>query len=314
MESKTFMASNNYVCTLSAEQISQLKTLLENGSWELSKIPYSVFKATGNHTTVVAYESGKLVVQGRGTEEFVLYTLEPEILHTFNFQSSESADPAPAADPASMVITPHGGIDESGKGDFFGPLVIAGVCVVQQTGSELAKLGVCDSKLIHSDKKIIQLADAIRSICAGHYSSVTLMPETYNRLYSQIGNLNRLLAWGHARIIENLLEATPDCPRMLSDKFGSEHLIKNALMERGRKIVLEQETKAERDIAVAAASILARDGFIRGMKKLNELCQCELPRGAGPQVKIIGSELIRNKGREILTKCCKMQFKTASEI
>lgn len=302
------MANNNYVCTLSAEQISQLKTLLENGSWEISKIPYSVFKATGNHTTVVAYESGKLVVQGRGTEEFVLYTLEPEILHTFDFQSSEST----AA--ASQVITPHGGIDESGKGDFFGPLVIAGVCVDPQTGSELAKLGVCDSKLIHSDKKIIQLADSIRSICAGHYSSVTLMPETYNRLYSQIGNLNRLLAWGHARIIENLLETTPDCPRMLSDKFGSEHLIKNALMERGRKIVLEQETKAERDIAVAAASILARDGFLRGMRKLNELCQCELPRGAGPQVKIIGSQLVANSGREILNKCAKMHFKTATEI
>ena len=302
------MANNNYVCTLSAEQISQLKTLLENGSWEISKIPYSVFKATGNHTTVVAYESGKLVVQGRGPEEFVLYTLEPEILHTFDFQSSESTAAAP------QVITPHGGIDESGKGDFFGPLVIAGVCVDPQTGSELAKLGVCDSKLIHSDKKIIQLADSIRSICAGHYSSVTLMPETYNRLYSQIGNLNRLLAWGHARIIENLLEATPDCPRMLSDKFGSEHLIKNALMERGRKIVLEQETKAERDIAVAAASILARDGFLRGMRKLNELCQCELPRGAGPQVKIIGSQLVANSGREILNKCAKMHFKTAAEI
>ena len=298
---------------MSVEQISQLKSLLENGSWEISKIPYSVFKATGNHTTVVAYESGKLVVQGRGTEEFVLYTLEPEILHTFDFQSSETSASAPA-DPASLVITPHGGIDESGKGDFFGPLVIAGVCVDQQSGSELAKLGVCDSKLIHSDKKIISLADSIRSICAGHYSSVTLMPATYNRLYSQIGNLNRLLAWGHARIIENLLETTPDCPRMLSDKFGSEHLIKNALMERGRKIILEQETKAERDIAVAAASILARDGFLRGMRKLNELCQCELPRGAGPQVKIIGSQLIANSGRDILNQCAKMHFKTASEI
>jgi ribonuclease HIII len=286
----------------------EVLTLLENGSWEISKIPYSVFKATGNHTTVVAYESGKLVVQGRGTEEFVLYTLEPEILHTFDFQSSESTAAAP------QVITPHGGIDESGKGDFFGPLVIAGVCVDPQTGSELAKLGVCDSKLIHSDKKIIQLADSIRSICAGHYSSVTLMPETYNRLYSQIGNLNRLLAWGHARIIENLLEATPDCPRMLSDKFGSEHLIKNALMERGRKIVLEQETKAERDIAVAAASILARDGFLRGMRKLNELCHCELPRGAGPQVKTIGRELLSKHSRDILNSCAKLHFKTAAEL
>lgn len=302
------MANNNFVCTLSPEQIGELKLRLENGSWEFSKIPYAVFKASGNHTTVVAYESGKLVVQGRGTEEFVLYTLEPEILHTFNYQSSEAA----ASEP--VIVTPHGGIDESGKGDFFGPLVIAGVCVNEESGNALAKLGVCDSKLIHSDSKIVKLATEIRSICAGCYNSVTLMPETYNRLYSQIGNLNRLLAWGHARIIENLLEAVPDCPRMLSDKFGSEHLIKNALMERGRKIILDQETKAERDIAVAAASILARDGFLRGMKKLNELCQCELPRGAGPQVKITGSELIARHGRDILRSCAKLHFKTAAEL
>ena len=137
---------------------------------------------------------------------------------------------------------------------------------------------------------------------------------TKEEMLEEIGNLNRLLAWGHARIIENLLEAVPDCPRMLSDKFGSEHLIKNALMERGRKIILDQETKAERDIAVAAASILARDGFLRGMKKLNELCQCELPRGAGPQVKIIGSQLVARQGRDILKSCAKLHFKTASEI
>ena len=117
-----------------------------------------------------------------------------------------------------------------------------------------------------------------------------------------------------ARIIENLLEQTPACPRMLSDKFGSEHLIRNALMSRGKQIILDQETKAERDVAVAAASILARDGFLRGMKKLDELCQCELPRGAGPQVKVIGSELVRKHGREILSKCAKLHFKTASEL
>ena len=304
------MANTNYVCTLTAEQIEELRIRLDNGCWEFSKVPYSVFKASGNHTTVVAYESGKLVVQGRGTEEFVLYTLEPEILHTFDFQCSNSS----STGTAPQLITPHGGIDESGKGDFFGPLVIAGVCVNENSGSALAKLGVCDSKLIHSDSKIIKLANEIRSICAGCYSSVTLMPETYNRLYAQIGNLNRLLAWGHARIIENLLEAVPECPRMLSDKFGSEHLIKNALMERGKKIILEQETKAERDIAVAAASILARDGFLRGMRKLNDLCQCELPRGAGPQVKNIGSQLIAKCGRDILKQCAKLHFKTASEL
>ena len=306
------MANNNYVCTIDAEQALELKMILESSGWEFSTLPYARFKASKDHTTIAAYESGKLVVQGRGTEEFVLYTLEPQILHTFTYGYEDLSGPAAAEE--EKPVTPHGGIDESGKGDFFGPLVIAGVCVDEASAAELQKLGVCDSKLNHSSAKITKLAEAIRSITAGHYSSVMLMPETYNRLYEKIGNLNRLLAWGHARIIENLLESTPECPRMLSDKFGSEHLIRNALMEKGRRIILEQETKAERDIAVAAASILARDGFLRGMKKLDELCQCELPRGAGPQVKIIGSELVRKHGREILRSCAKLHFKTAGEL
>ena len=304
------MASNNYVCTIDAGQAEELRVKLEVSGWNFASIPYARFKAAKDHTTVVAYESGKLVVQGRGTEEFVLYTLEPEILHTFSFGYENIAD----TETENQPVTPHGGIDESGKGDFFGPLVIAGVCVNAETGAELAKLGVCDSKLIHSSAKITKLANSIRNICAGSYSSITLMPETYNRLYEQIGNLNRLLAWGHARIIENLLEQNPDCPRMLSDKFGSEHLIRNALMERGRKIILDQETKAERDIAVAAASILARDGFLRGMEKLKTICNCELPRGAGPQVKLIGTELVSHHGREILRSCAKLHFKTANEL
>ena len=308
------MAGNNYVCTIDAEQAEELRAILEGSGWEFSQIPYARFKASKDHTTIAAYNSGKLVVQGRGTEEFVLYTLEPQILHSFTYGYEDIFDDEKKSSGEIMEITPHGGIDESGKGDFFGPLVIAGVCVDEKSGEELRKLGVCDSKLIHSSAKITKLAEAIRSIAAGCYSSVVLMPETYNRLYERIGNLNRLLAWGHARIIENLLEQNPECPRMLSDKFGSEHLIRNALMEKGRRIILDQETKAERDIAVAAASILARDGFLRGMKKLDDLCGCELPRGAGPQVKIIGTQLVQKHGREILRNCAKLHFKTANEI
>ena len=171
------MANNNYVCTINAEQAAELRVILENSGWEFSTLPYAKFKAAKDHTTIAAYESGKLVVQGRGTEEFVLYTLEPEILHTFTYGYEDVVDPVK---PETVFeITPHGGIDESGKGDFFGPLVIAGVCIDENTGRELQKLGVCDSKLIHSSARITKLAEAIRSIAAGHYSSVVLMPETF---------------------------------------------------------------------------------------------------------------------------------------
>jgi ribonuclease HIII len=303
------MPANTYSCKITDLEAAALKNLLEARGWEFTTVPYARYKAVGNQVNVVAYESGKLVVQGKGTEEFILFTLEPEILHTFTYTG---ADTAAAASPEELTV--HGGIDESGKGDFFGPLVIAGVIVTPETAPELRKLGVCDSKKITSSEKIIRLAAGIRQIAAGSFSSVTLMPETYNRLYNSIGNLNRLLAWGHARVIENLLELRPECPRMLSDKFGDERLIRRALMERGRQIIMDQQVRAESDVAVAAASILARDGFLSGMKKLAEAAGRELPKGAGSGVKTAAQEIFAEKGAEIFRTIAKLHFKTWNEI
>jgi ribonuclease HIII len=302
------MAVNIYTCTVTELEAAALKNLLESRNWEFTSLQYARYKAIGNNVNVVAYESGKLVVQGKGTEEFVLYTLEPEILHTFTFTGEKEKN----IDPEELTM--HGGIDESGKGDFFGPLVIAGVVVTPETAPKLRELGVCDSKKVTSSEKIIKLASGIRSIAAGSFSMVTLLPETYNRLYSSIGNLNRLLAWGHARVIENLLELQPTCPRMLSDKFGNENLIRNALMERGRQIKMEQMVRAESDVAVAAASILARDGFLAGMKKISETVNCELPKGAGPGVKNTAIELFKTQGADVFRKIAKLHFKTWEEI
>ena len=303
------MPRNSYTAELSCEQITALQSFLEERGWELSEAPYAVFRAKKDKVNVTAYESGKTVIQGKGTEEFIEFILEPEILHDiveFEALPEEESDSAP--------VTPHGGIDESGKGDFFGPLVIAGVCVDEKIASALRQIGVCDSKLVTSSKKIFALAEEIRKAAEGRFNIVLLRPETYNRLYSNIGNLNRLLAWGHARTIENLLDLVPDCPRMLSDKFGDESLIRRALMEKGRRIVLDQKVRAESDVAVAAASILARDYFLRQMNKLSETLGVELPRGGGPQVKITGRQLLEKHGPGVFESCAKLHFKTYTEL
>ncbi len=299
--------AKNFVCTLSANQIRDLAVIIEGKGWEITDGPYMHFKAAGDGVGISAYTSGKVTIQGKNAADFVAFTLEPEILH--NTSLTYPAETRAAAE-TSAAIDPHGGVDESGKGDFFGPLAIAGVYVDAKTGPELAKIGVCDSKLIKSSQKIFDLAPKIRQIVNGKFSTVTIGPEAYNRLYRQVGNLNRLLAWGHARIIENLLEKVPGCPRMLSDKFGSEHLIQRALMTRGKTIKLDQETKAERDIAVAAASILAREQFLRGMDKLKNDLKVELPKGAGEQVLKTGRELFAQYGAEIFHRCAKTHFKT----
>lgn len=293
-----------YVCTLTKEQIALLKEILCAASCELKAAPYCEFKTEYHEASIAAYSSGKLVVQGKGTGDFVEFLLEPQILKGDAF----------AGMIAETEFIPHAGIDESGKGDFFGPLVIACVFVEDRAAAEkLASLGVRDSKAIKSDAKIAQIAQQILPAVNGQAAVVAIGPEAYNRFYDNIRNLNRLLAWGHARTLENLLEKVPACTSALADKFGDERLIRNALMEQGRKIELRQQTKAESDIAVAAASILARAEFVRRMSLLGKEVGVELPKGAGPQVDKVARSLAEQGGRALLSTVAKMHFSTAAK-
>jgi len=202
------------------------------------------------------------------------------------------------------------GIDESGKGDYFGPLVIAAVFVDATTQGELALMQVRDSKKI-SDGRILAMAPDIRLVCP--HSVVAIGPRKYNELYAKIRNLNRLLAWGHAKALETLLERV-SCERAISDQFGDERLILNALQEKGRKIVLEQRTKAESDMAVAAASILARAEFLIRLKRLSEEVGTTLPKGASPAVELAARMVIKKHGQERLESVAKLHFKTTQAV
>jgi ribonuclease HIII len=202
------------------------------------------------------------------------------------------------------------GIDESGKGDYFGPLVVAAVFVDGTTQRELALMQVRDSKKI-SDGRILEMAPDIKTICP--HSVITIGPQKYNELYAKIKNLNRLLAWGHAKALENLLERV-SCERAISDQFGNERLILNALQEKGRKIVLEQRTKAESDLAVAAASILARAEFLLRLKRLSDEVGTTLPKGASPAVELAARMVIKKHGQERLGAVAKLHFKTTQAV
>lgn len=202
------------------------------------------------------------------------------------------------------------GMDESGKGDYFGPLVIAAVFVDGTTQGELALMQVRDSKKI-SDGRILEMAPDIKIICP--HSVITIGPHKYNELYAKIRNLNHLLAWGHARALENLLERV-SCHRAIADQFGDERLILNALQEKGRKIVLEQRTKAESDLAVAAASILARAEFLLRLKRLSGEVGTMLPKGASPAVELAARMVIKKHGRDRLGSVAKLHFKTTQAV
>src|SRR5262249_26284215 len=160
-------------------------------------------------------------------EDFVQFELEPKVFGEAKLGYEEVHSP--------KMFEPHFGIDESGKGDFFGPLVIAGVYVDRGIARRLLDAGVRDSKRIGSDGRIRALAVEIRKAVMGLSDTIRIGPERYNELYEKFGNLNRLLGWGHARVIENLLAKKPDSPRALSDQFADPRVIKDSLLQHGRK-------------------------------------------------------------------------------
>ncbi|MED4990884.1 ribonuclease HIII [Parageobacillus toebii] len=202
------------------------------------------------------------------------------------------------------------GIDESGKGDYFGPLVIAGVHVNKTLANTLKEIGVTDSKKL-SDNHIKKIAPIIKKIC--FHSIVVVGNEKYNELHQKIGNLNKLLAWGHARVIENLLEKV-NCQQVLSDQFGDKELIKNALFEKGKKIKLYQKTKAEENIAVAAASILARYEYVSRLEKMSRNYKLNFPKGASSITIKIAKDFLNKYGEQELKKVAKLHFKTTEQL
>ena len=202
------------------------------------------------------------------------------------------------------------GSDEAGKGDYFGPLVIASVLVDNTIVKSLEELGVKDSKRL-SDNSVKELANKIKKMCL--CSVVTIGPTKYNELYNKIRNLNRLLAWGHSRAIENILDRE-ECDYALADQFGDEKFIIAALMEKGKGIRVKQEIRAESDIGVAAASILARAEFVHRLATLSVKYGMDFPKGASPAVIETGKEFVRRYGKERLKEVAKIHFKTTKSV
>jgi len=298
----------SHTCKLTDEQASALEVALRARNWKPREVPYARFAFESDKTNIVFYESGKLVVQGKGTQEFIEFLLEPEILKQAKLGYEAVLNPD--------LLLPRIGVDESGKGDFFGPLCIAGVYVNESVIKAWADLGVRDSKNISSDKRISELAEKIHKTPGCVTSVVPIGNEAYNRLYGKMKSVNTILAWGHARVIENLLgqrhRMNPPPVKAISDQFAaSKSVLEKALMAAGREIQFVQQHRAEEDLAVAAASILARDEFVKGLAKLEKQFAMELPKGAGANVDAAAKEFVDKFGAGELAKVSKLHFRTA---
>lgn len=300
--------ANQFSIQLSKIEAGALRKKLESTpDFRVTARDFADFCYESDCVNVAYYpKKGRLLIQGRGAEDFLRNTLQ--------LAPEQNAPALTSTLPALIDTTPHFGVDESGKGDYFGPLVVAGVYTDERCAAELARLGCKDSKAIPDDKKIHILADKIKKTAGVVYEIICIGPRRYNELYSEMGNLNRLLAWGHARVIAALHEKVPTCPRALSDQFANEWVLKRALGQRHIPVQLEQRTKAESDVAVAAASILARDRFVQWVQQTSAASQCPMPLGCAPHVTRAAQHFIETHGMERLQDVAKLHFKVTQKL
>jgi len=283
----------NFVSKLDRTCGEQLEALLRDLGYEFREVAYARFGAKGEGVSVVLYDSGKLVVQGKGASEFRLHRLQ-EIVGL----------PEPRLKVATI------GCDEAGKGDYFGPLVAAAVAMTPEEEKFLDEVPLQDSKTLN-DRQISQAAEYLRNVLP--HEIVAIGPARYNELYRKFRNVNHMLAWAHGKAMLAVRDKT-GIEHVLLDQFCDPGVVVRALGDRSQDIDLEARPRAEDDPAVAAASLLARDAFVRGIDRLKHVAGCPLPKGAGAPVLEAGRRLVEERGRGVLADVAKLHFRTTEQI
>jgi ribonuclease HIII len=297
---------STYTAKLADEQMVRLQAICASRGWKPFEVAYARFAFKGPDVNVTAYTSGKVVVAGKGTEEFVSMTLEPEVTGVARLGYDEVLHPD--------WFEPHAGLDESGKGDFFGPVVAATVVAEKSAIEAWRKAGVQDSKKI-AEPRILQLDTLIRGTPGVVVKTCHCGMPKYNELMARPrANLNALLAWQHATALLQAL-AEKRVRWGLLDQFSEQPLVQRELARKGETVFeLRMRTKAEEDPVVAAASVVARAEYVRIMRRLSEQFGAPLQKGAGAGVKVQAREIMARFGARALGDFAKLHFRTAYEV
>lgn len=201
-------------------------------------------------------------------------------------------------------------IDESGKGDFFGNLTVAGVIFEDSKKEFFTKLNVRDSKKI-SDSRIKYLSYIIRKNLK--YQILSISPKRFNEIYKNFKNINILLGWAYSKIILNLIKKEK-VPLIVVDKFTTKNYIDFFLKERIKDVEKIELVHGESDIGVASASILARDSFLKSLESLKEKWNFDFPKGANEITVEKGIEFVKKYGINSLKEVSKTNFKNYKKI
>lgn len=288
-----------------------IRTFARAGGFSFEDRAHAFFLARRPGVTLTAYASGKLLLTGSAAEEYAGVLAGNGLVEPTSPGAPTRARHAGARDAAAP--TPRIGSDEAGKGDYFGPLVVAAVLVPDAaTEAHLASRGVRDSKTV-PDAEAALLGSLVSARCP--HAIARLAPVDYNAEHARVGNLNVMLARAHARSIVDLIERHPDARRVTVDRFATRNPVTAALRRRGQEIEVDEVAGAEaRDLAVAAASLLARAEFLRDLASLSERWGMRIPKGAGPPVIVAGREFVRRHGADALGQVAKTHFVTTGRI
>jgi ribonuclease HIII len=299
----------SYTIKVTEEQLDKLGKLLAGRGWERFDVSYAryAFRNDAAKVNVTGYESKKVVVAGKGTEEFVSMVIEPEITGAPKLGYDEVLHPDWFED--------HAGCDESGKGDFFGPLIAATVIGSRSMIEKWRAAGAQDSKKM-TESRILELDRIIRNTPGVVVKLIQARDmRQYNGLMgTRFRSQNQILAFQHARALQDAL-AEKRVPWGLLDQFTEDPLVQRELTKLGvAGFELRMRTKAEEDPVVAAASIVARAEYVRQMHTLSQRFGSKLQKGASSAVKTQAHEIIRRFGTDALRDYAKLHFRTAYEV
>jgi ribonuclease HIII len=293
---------------VSSDKFSDFKAYLETSGYAFEERPYQQFLAKKPGIVVNLYTNGKLVFGGADLVERQRVEEYLGSLGAADVAAKQVKEYAPIEVSGTRI-----GTDEVGKGDYFGPLVIAGVVTSESQARQLQEIGVKDSKSL-SDTTVDNLAVKVRQILGStQFQIIVINPEKYNQLHREMKTVNEILGWGHARAIENLLRDNPDCQTAITDQFGDRSYIEKALMEKGKKVNLTQTPGGEREISVAAASVLARSEFIDRMRKMGKKYGMDFPKGS-TNVIPAAERFVQKHGDRELLNVAKIDFKITRKV
>lgn len=294
------MSQNTFTITLNNGEQSRSKDVLLANGWiqenDSNQYVSYRFKSVSGSVAIL-YSSGKLVFQGKEDFTSLIANIKEEIDSNMNgFQS-------------------HIGVDEVGKGDYFGPLVVVGCFADIEFARKGKLLGFADSKKF-TDGKITKLFESVKDY--PYYYSSIVYPKEYNKLAKEYGNVSILLAKQHSLVIEKGLKDLQtkgiECNHVVIDQFSSsKNRVLDELGQLGRSINLEQFHRGESDIAVAIASVIARGIFLEEWEKMSKKYNFKFPKGSS---NVLGSarEFVGNFGTSELENVAKTGFKTTKSI